>query len=400
MRLLLLLCALLSSPALATDFTITYWVGPPPAHATIETYRLIADAGFTHCPITLGPEKETNLKLLDLVQAAGLKAIATHASISAADVTAQPNWQAKVEQVVNDYAQHPALAMWQSQDEPMASQFPALAQIKSEIAKHDPAHPVFINLFPTYANGAQLGVPTYQAYLDAYASTVHPAFVSYDHYALMSDGSHRGDYFQNLDLVRKSALGQRVPAWNGILSFPHYGYADPTEAQMRWQVFTTLAAGMKGYYWFTLFPPGGELGPAKAVFDEKGNPARLYPIVRQLNHEASTLARTLAACTSTSLYFTGPTPAGCAALPADAPLQPTDRDLPLMFGSFAGPADARYVLIVNTDYAKPVTVRLAGTPRLTLIRADDGVERPFARTDGEYRFALPAGDGRLFKLDR
>jgi hypothetical protein len=352
--------------------------------------------------VVFGDSEQDNRRALGLCRDSGLKAIVSHASIAAASAVDTPGWEQKIEQFIKTYRDDPAIGMWESQDEPTVPQFAALAKIKAEVARHDPKRAVFINLFPTYATPGQLGAADYSAYLKAYADTVHPPFVSYDHYALIADGSHRGDYYLNLELVRKSALSQKVPAWDGILSFPHYGYADPTEAQMRWQVYTSLAVGMKGYYWFTLFPPGADLGPKPAILDDKARPARLYPIVKQLNYEARHLGRTLAGLTSTGLYFTGPTPGGCAKLPDDAPLQVTS-DTPLMLGFFKNPSGERFAMLVNTDDVHPVDVVLSaqdGVRSLNVISPRDGNEEPFARTGDGWKFALPAGDGRLFKLKK
>ena len=109
----------------------------------------------------------------------------------------------------------------------------------------------YINLFPTYASSKQLGNPTYADHLESFMRTVRPAVLSYDHYSLMKDGTDRKDYFENLSLIREAGLRWGVPPWNIILSIPHFGYRDPTEAEMRWQVYTSLAYGMKGILYFT-----------------------------------------------------------------------------------------------------------------------------------------------------
>jgi hypothetical protein len=167
-------------------------------------------------------------------------------------------------------------------------------------------------------------------------------------------------------------------------------------------VYTSLAAGMKGYYWFTMFPPGGDLGPKHAILDDAAKPARLYPIVKQVNWEARHLGRTLGGLTSTGVYFTGPTPGGCAKLPEDAPLKPA-KEVPLMFGFFQNGNGERFGMIVNVDYTKAVDVELAATDavrEMTVISAADGAERPFPRTGEGWKFTLPAGDGRLFRLKK
>ena len=38
---------------------------------------------------------------------------------------------------------------------------------------------------------------------------------------------------------------------------PFGGHSDPTEAQFRWQIFTSLAYGAKGVLYFCYFSPAG-----------------------------------------------------------------------------------------------------------------------------------------------
>ena len=56
----------------------------------------------------------------------------------------------------------------------------------------------------------------------------------------------RPDYFENLSLIREFGLRHGTPPWNIILAAPHLGYRDPTTGELRWQVYTSLAYGMKG----------------------------------------------------------------------------------------------------------------------------------------------------------
>ena len=71
----------------------------------------------------------------------------------------------------------------------------------------------------------------------------------------MKDGTVRTDgYFENLDQIRAADLRHGVPTWNGILSWQHLHFSTPTPEQMRWQVWTSLAYGVKGIMYFILWP--------------------------------------------------------------------------------------------------------------------------------------------------
>jgi hypothetical protein len=218
----------------------------------------------------------------------------------------------------------------------------------------------------------------------------------------MKDGSDRVDYFENLGLVREYGLRYGVPPWNIILSLPHLGYRDPSAAEMRWQVYTSLAYGMKGLMWFTYWtmPEWEKDFGGMGIVNPRGEPARLYPIVKQLNGEARVLGRTLLGLTSTGVFHTGPTPRGCVRLGVDAPVQMPD-DLPLLVGFFTDARGQPYAMVVNRDHARPLEVPLTLKPhvtQLTEISAADGTDLPVAVADGRATLSLEAGGGRLLRL--
>ncbi len=51
----------------------------------------------------------------------------------------------------------------------------------------------------------------------------------------------------NLESIRRQALKYNIPFNNIFLSIPHFDYRDPSEADLRWQVFTSLAYGAKAW---------------------------------------------------------------------------------------------------------------------------------------------------------
>ncbi len=83
-------------------------------------------------------------------------------------------------------------------DEPSVAEFAALATIVSNLKASDPGRLAYINLFPTYASDAQLGIntggttgETYLDYLDQYLSTVQPELLAYDNYSFLAGGDDR-----------------------------------------------------------------------------------------------------------------------------------------------------------------------------------------------------------------
>ncbi len=395
-------CALAQAPWQPEEYPISYWVGPPRTFNTLAAWQTVKDCNFTVCGQYGGYSAEDNRQRLDFCAQLGLKAMIVDGRTSW-EATFLDNHAELIRSLVADYGSHPATYGYYILDEPSADRFPALAKVSQELQRQDPKHLPYINLLPTYASPEQLGTPTYAEHLDCFLRLVKPAVLSYDHYALLQDGSDRLDYFENLALIREYGLRYGVPPWNIILSLPHLSYRDPSAAEMRWQVYTSLAYGIKGLMWFTYWtmPEWERDFGGTAIVNPQGEPARLYPIVKQLNGETRVLGKTLLGLTSTGVYHTGAIPLGCTRLGVDAPIQ-LPGDLPLLIGFFTDPAARQYALLVNRDHAgPPVAATLVLKPHvtgLTEISAVDGSDSPVALAAGRAVVSLGAGDGRLYRL--
>src|SRR2546421_5204534 len=150
---------------------------------------------------------------LDLVHAAGMKAIVSDPRVGGYDWLNVDADKARknVESLVAEVGKHPAVFGYYLRDEPPAAYFPGLEKVASAVRELAPCKWPYINLFPNYANADQLNTPDYAQYLDKFVSTCHPPIVSYDHYALLDDGSVRGEYFQNLEQIRAAAIKAKIP---------------------------------------------------------------------------------------------------------------------------------------------------------------------------------------------
>lgn len=382
-----------------SEFPIGFWHGPPAEFNTLETWKRAADCNFTFCGPARGFSVAENLRMLGFCKQAGLRTIVVDGRIGW-KMLADDNWRDVVRQVVADYGGHPALYGYYLQDEPSSEIFEPLGMLSREFLARDPSRIPYINLFPTYASTKQLGNPTYSDHLRKFVRTVRPAVLSYDHYCLMKDGSDRKDYFENLSLIREVALGAGIPPWNIILSVPHFGYRDPSAGEMRWQVYTSLAYGMKGILYFTYWTePEWEEG-GTAIVDSRGAPGRLYPIVGALNAEMRVLGKTLLGLRSTGVFHCGEIPQGCRRIGGDASLTPVG-DPPLVMGFFEDASGGEYAMVVNRDHGKAVACELTAKPHITgvsKINPSTGGEEVTPIGTGTVALHLEAGDGRLLKL--
>jgi hypothetical protein len=381
-------------------FPIGFWSGPPPDYNTLETWQTAAGANFTFVGPRGGFTVEDNLRMLDLCEQAGIEVMVSDGRIGWTMIGAE-DWAETVGQIVADYASHPALFGYYLQDEPNYQTFEALGQIRAEFVRRDPQHLAYINLFPTYASVQQLGTPTYFEHVERFMEIVQPRVLSYDHYALRRNGADRPDYYENLAIIREAALRHGAHPWQIILSTGHPGYRDVSEGEMRWQVYTSLAYGMKGILYFTYWSNAGrEAEGMQAIVSTTGEPARLYPIVRDLNAQILALGPTLLGLISTGVYHAGEVPAGGTRLGTDSIVR-LPEDLPLLLGMFEDADGAPYAMIVNRDYAQPVEAPVSFLPHVAGVEgisAETGEPKPLELTDGSLTLSLQPGEGRLLRL--
>jgi len=402
MRLFLLVLSLMlvvAAAARADDFLISHWCGP--TEATQKKFAEAAEAGFN--VIMFGGSVEQNKKALDLCQGLGVKAMIIDGRVMAKSAR-DDDFEQNLDSLVADYGSHPALWGYYVQDEPNSSLFHKLAAVSKYLVKKDPTHTPYINLFPTYATPEQLGNPTYEHHVDEFMRMVKPRLLSYDHYALL-DKSERGDYFLNLEIIRRMGIKHKTPFNYILLSLPHGPYRDPSEADLRWQVNTALAYGARGimYFTYTTPPPDANWNWHSGIINEKGERDRKYEEVKRINTELKKLAPTLMKLNSVAVYHTGNVPDGAKALPSGG-LISIDRG-EFVIGQFNHDDGRKYAMLVNRDMRKGTyaSIRFSQRVRLSQVNPKTGRERMISLTEMGgahlWRTRFAPGEGRLLRIE-
>ena len=339
---------------------------------------------------------------LDAVHAAGLKAIVfdprsyAYEFRSVSEAEARP----RLESLVKDVGQHPALAGYYVKDEPHVSEFAGLALVGRLLREIDPKHWAYFNLFPDYASQEQLGVETYEEYVESYLQIVRPPFLSYDHYALFENAPLRKSYFANLEIIRAASLRHNLPFWNIVLANAHFTYAEPTSASIRFQAFTTLAYGGKGISWFTYIAP--EVGNYRAAaLDQFGNYTATWSYLEHVNLQIAQLAPVLVRLQSRRVYHFGEVPEKGRPAPASA-LVRSIRALHQQFlvGELQHLDDGSdYLIVVNKDLTHSTNYALElSEPGIKIERVSpfQGTLQPLGGEDDW----LASGQGALLRLAR
>jgi hypothetical protein len=259
-----------------------------------------------------------------------------------------------------------------------------------------------INLFPNYASPEQMDVPTYREYVSAYMERFQPKVLSFDHYPLIGEDDIRPQYYENLEIIREAAVKAEVPFWAFALVTPHWSYRDPTEAEIRFQVFSNIVYGAQGIWYFCYKQPGPEsfLG---GIVDRQERRTHHYPQVTRINAILRAWGPTLLDLRSKGVYHVGDLPRGTRGLPEDGLVRALSPDEPMIVGEFEHVDGGRYLMLMNRDWHD------VGSWRVTL--ADDVTAlREVSRRTGELQepmqvgpdgveLRIMAGGARLFRAE-
>jgi len=383
------------------DFFISQWCGP--TEFTQDTIKQVADANFTVAMISASTP-EINKQALDYCQACGIKGLVIDSRIQF-DGRRRGGQNGALDGVLADYSKHPALWGYYLKDEPSASLFNSLGAANRYLLEKDPKHTPFVNLFPTYATNQQTGAFSYEQYVDEFCRVVEPKMLSYDHYALMADGTVRGDYFSNLEIIRRQSIKHSIPFNYILLSVPHGPYKDVTEADIRWQAFTALAYGARGLMYFTYTTPNDpQWNYHDALIDANGKPTAKYEIAKKVNGEILKLAPTLMRLKNVAVYHTAPVPEGCELLQPNGLIE-SIKGGEFVVGQFNSEDGARYALLVNRSLTNPARAKIAFSQEVTLreVSPATGRERAVIVNNDNgtcvWNADFAPGQGRLVRIE-
>ena len=372
-------------------FAIGFWVDPPADDLMEARYAEIAQANFTLVIGGFGARTpETVQRQLDLCEKHDLKALVSRAGL-------QPD----------RLPESPACWGYMLRDEPNVAHFAALRQLADEIWAARPGKLCYINLFPNYANAAQLGAPTYDEHVARFVQDVGVRVLSMDHYPRLQRGSDaRKAYCDNLAVMRKYSLQEGIPFWNFFYCMPFGGHEDPSESVIRWQVFTSLAYGAKGVLYFCYYTPGGgEFPRGGAVITRDGRRTRHYDQAQRLNARLKQMGPTLMQLTSTGVRKLGPKDDARETLAGSgiSSLQPSANG-EYLIGTFSHADGRRAVMLCNYDhlYTSWPTVEFDVDPAQAVeVDQQTGEEGPVLDDSPDMeglQLSLDCGEGRLFLL--
>ncbi|HRT58016.1 MAG TPA: hypothetical protein P5038_15415 [Candidatus Paceibacterota bacterium] len=369
-------------------FAIGFWVDPPADQQTDARFAEIAAANFTFIIGNFGATTPDMVRRqLELCEKHGLKAIVSMAGLPPGQLP-----------------DGPACWGYYLADEPGPGAFGDLRKMADAIRAARPGRLAFINLLPDYAPASALGTTNYTEHVARFIREVRPDVLSMDHYPIfLPNADGREGYCRNLEVFRRQSLAAGIPFWNFFNTMPYGPHSDPTEAQLRWQIFASLVHGAKGVMYFCYWTPAGDEFPkGGAILRRDGTRTRHYDEAMRLNAVLKNLGPTLMRLTSTGVHpirAQDDPPKALAGSPVHS-LTPGEY----LIGAFKHQDGRRAVLIQNYHIAYslwPTVEFAAGEEAVTEVSPKTGQEVPVYDESPDMeglQISLDAGEGRLFLI--
>lgn len=294
-----------------TDYSITYYWGPPAEDFTEETVLQMKEAGFDTIPLQRFPWDRDALKAaVGLLEKHGLYAAVSDGRIAnlyaASSAPSQRQIDQVVERVVEDYKEYGNIREWIICDEPGAAKFTVLARIVDAFRRIDPDRKTFINLLPLYAPEEMLGTASYEEYVERFCEMVKPHYLCYDYYDFLGSGetqSRRGTYLQNMEIIKSAAEKYGLETRVIVLLTEHGPYSNVTPTEIAWQANLSLLYGMKSLSYFTYWEPDDpNFTWSNAMVDIEGNLMQHYYDVQNENKTTRVLGNALYATNSEKVF--------------------------------------------------------------------------------------------------
>jgi len=377
------------------QFVILPWDGPGRNYS--KTYSVDVCSTIRDCGFNLAGFVEPGY--LDDVAASGIKALAfTWNTAPLSDTMA--NWPKaaidyQVTNLVNQVSNKPALFGYFLADEPPPSRFAGLANWRASFQAADPSKKTYINLGWDYD------------YAD-FIPTVQNDFLSYDWYGLRDNDVVDVHYFPCLEKVRSFATSSGQPFWNTVSSmrllgvdsdgnpYPPWNVPAPTPANLRFQLYTSLAYGAAGIAWFTYFSRDA------AAPIQYGQKTIYWDYLRDVNLQMHRIGQTYITLAYQNVFHYPNVPAGQPYMNYPGRGIATSQHVQSLsggdyvVGEFTGPSSKKWIMVVNKSLTTNATLNVTFKSAGTIYRLNSATGQLQLFSQGQ---TLLPGEGMLLKLN-
>lgn len=279
-------------------FPIAAWAYFSKFDGTVEEYKMYAGANLT---MVSPPDDQVNNAL-----SAGLNVLLG-------------GWQrlhedpAKLEKLMTfPTPNHPKVIGYQFKDEPEPVLFEGLGEAMRMVYTQDNRKTIpIVDLLPNWAwqrntrRDQRYGL-NYDHFVRRFIEVSAPPVLLNCHYPTLLDGTDTPEYYANYETFRKHALLNDIGLMGFVLNVDFSNQLRrPSDSDLRWMVYTALAYGAQGiWYWNYRIQPT-EIFNEGLVTYASGEPTPEYYLVRDLNAELLALGPVLLKLKSNNVYHTG-----------------------------------------------------------------------------------------------
>ena len=171
-----------------------------------------------------------------------------------------------------------------------------------------------VDLFPYVSTPAGLAynLPTFyeyeKDYLQSFIDMAHPSVLLDCCYTINQDGTtDKERFYSNAEIYRRNALEADIGYMGFLLNTRHFGYREPSESDVYWQVYSIIAYGGKGvwYYNYRHNVSGWYSGLVNHLNDA---PHTTYYYAQSVNSEILNIGSVLMDLESIGVYHTSDVP--------------------------------------------------------------------------------------------
>ena len=387
------------------NIMISIFWPPTPDYITDEQYKLLADAGVNW---VMGAGEETlatvenQKKMLELCAKYGIGMTVSDGNFGGSLLNKS---EAQVAAAVARYKNVPSAYGFYILDEPFNPNDYLNAYIN--LKKAAPDAYMHLNFLPSGAYGSE---EIYKAQMNDWARLTAAAgypldYLMFDRYPfpLQAGAMDRAGFFKNVRSCYEVGLQNDVKTGLYIQTVcQEVAFRRPTDSEIRYQMYASLAFGYKQLSFFTWFTPVNRSEPFKdGIIAPDGTPNAHYETIKTINHEILAIGETLVKCDALEVYFNGPDTYGQPAVPADFFVKADKNDSVILSFLRHKETGRNYLMVVNNNFSAKQEVELtfdAAIQSVSEVSRVDGSLKALTLNGQKLTINLPAGDAMLIAL--
>ena len=249
-------------------YDISFWNYQPVGFRDeAEAVREWKDAGIT-LPMTFEydpacHDRAKMLRLLDECEKAGMKAIVCDARTRYHRLRelGEKKFREEVAAAMKDFASHPAVFGFHVGDEPDKHNWEYAVSAYRIVGEAAPRLTPFLNMFPYWDGSFEevVGPASPEEYTDLLTDFIRRSgakilsFDSYGQCAYFDRGYNQECHLRNFKIFGEAAKRTGARLFVSLLSVGHWGYRVPSQDDIRWQIYSSVAHGATGFHWFSFY---------------------------------------------------------------------------------------------------------------------------------------------------